>query len=245
MVVLFLIVFVVLTRSFWVKFFRFLRYVVQDTQKAKADRKQGIVEFDQYGVKMFCGRQGYGKTIGIVWYLEGLRAKYPNLQIYTNFGYTHEDGALTGLNDLLVYRNGTDGVVFAIDEIQNEFSSAASRNFPESMLSTITMQRKQRVTILCSSQVFARAAKPLREQCYEVVECHTLAKRWTFLECFDAEDYNRYVDRVSEDNKAKVARKWRNSFVQSDELRGLYDTYQVVQRLSRDGFKTRVSVSDV
>ena len=40
------------------------------------------------------------------------------------------------------FKNGTDGVIFAIDEIQNEFSCANSKDFPETLLSQVTQQRK-------------------------------------------------------------------------------------------------------
>lgn len=72
---------------------------------------------------------------------------------FTNFAYKYQNAPLESLNDLLKYRNDDDGVIFAIDEIQNEFSSATSKDFPETLLSEITMQRKHKITILSSSQV--------------------------------------------------------------------------------------------
>ena len=217
-------------------FVQFIRWKIVDLKTAIYNKKHGIVIFRPFGVKMFCGDQGDGKTIGMVWYLERLRKKYPDAHIYTNFNYEHQTGALNSLNDLLVYRNGQKGVVFAIDEIQNEFSSAASKDFPESLLTEVTMQRKQKMTILCSSQVFTRVAKPLREQCYETIDCRTFFDRWTRLRSYKSSDYNRYIDSNNFDNKRKIPKLWKRSFIQTDSLRGLYDTYQKVERLSRQGF---------
>lgn len=222
-------------------FFVFCYWSVFDIRKYFDKRKHGIKDFKPFGVKMFCGRQGQGKTIGMVWYLDRLRKKYPKAKIYTNFNYAHQHGALAKLNDLLVYRNGTDGIIFALDEIQNEFSSAASKDFPETLLGEITMQRKQRIVILCSSQVFTRVAKPLREQCYEVMECRTFLSRWTRLKCYDAVDYNSYIDSTSAERRFKIPKKWKRSFIQSDGLRASYDTYAKVERLSRQGFASRQS----
>lgn len=218
----------------------FIPFVWHDICLKKAQKEQGTLPFGHYGVKMFCGRQGAGKTVGLVWYLEKIREEYPKCQIYTNFDYLHETGSLQSLNDLLTVRNGMDGVVFAIDELQNEFSNAVSKDFPETLLSTITMQRKQRICILASSQVFSRVAKPLREQCYEVIECNTIAHRWTRLKAFDAADYNKVVDNPNPEAKFKLPKVWKDSFVQTDKLRALYDTYKVVERMSRDGFATRL-----
>lgn len=194
--------------------------------------------FKEFGMQMYCGRQGSGKTVGMVWTLERMRRRYPRVKIYTNFAYQHETAPLTGWQDLLSpdYRNGTNGVIFAIDEIQNEFSSLAWKDFPESLLSEITQQRKQRICILASSQVYTRVVKQLREQCYRVVECKTILGRYTRLKCYDAEDYNVYVDNPDPAKKFKMHKLWKRSFVQSNALRGLYDTWAKVARLSRIGF---------
>ena len=104
---------------------------------------------------------------------------------------------------MLKYRNGDDGVIFAIDEIQNEFSSAVSKDFLETLLSEITMQRKQKITILSSSQVFTRVAKALREQYYDVMECRTFFGRWTRIKCYDADDYCSVIDNYSPEKKFK------------------------------------------
>lgn len=221
------------------KWGRFVGWKILDLRKVLADRRAGRKVFPYFGVRCFCGRQGGGKTMALVWQLEEIRRKYPRCHIYTNFDYVHQTAPLQSLNDILRYRNGDDGVVFAIDELQNEFSSASSRDFPESLLSVVTMQRKQKICILCTSQVFGRLAKPLREQCYEVVECRTFAGRWTRIRCYDADDYNRVVDNPNPELKFKLPKLWRTSFVQTDDLRNLYDSYAVVERLSRDGFAAK------
>ena len=225
-------------RNFFANLPSFIYWVVKDTIKY---RKEGR-GFTQYGLRMFCGRQGGGKTVGMVWLLEQWRRKYPNLKIYTNIDYEHQDGKLTGWNDLLNpdLRNGTDGVVFAIDEIQNEFSSNAWKDFPESILSEITQQRKQRICILATSQVFTRVAKPLREQCYQVIECRTFLERWTRLKAYDADDYNSIIDCHDPAKKFKLHKIWKTSFVQTDELRNLFDTYAKVERMAKVGFAPKI-----
>lgn len=209
---------------FWYWFFKDLKH-----------RRQNPDLFREFGLTMFCGRQGDGKTTAMIETLERLRERYPNALIITNFGYKHEHMSMSSWSDLLNIRNDIldHGTIFAIDEIQNEFSSASSRNFPESLLSEITQQRKQRVKILATSQVFTRVAKPLREQTYEVVECKTLLGRWTFTKCFDADDYNDWVDNPSVEKKFKLRRKWRRNFIQDDKLRDLFDSYAKVERMKK------------
>lgn len=224
----------------FIHFSRFIRWKLVDIRRALSDKKKGVSNFRPFGLKMFCGRQGCGKTMSMVWYLDMLRRKYPKALIYTNFSYRHQTGSLESLNDLLVYRNGEDGIIFAIDEIQNEFSSAVSKDFPETLLSEITMQRKQKMTILATSQVFSRVAKPLREQCYEVLDCRTFFGRWTAVKCYDAEDYCSIIDCYNAEKKFKLPKKWKRSFIQTDSLRDSYDTYEKVKRLSRQGFAEKL-----
>ncbi|WP_277407616.1 hypothetical protein [Lacrimispora xylanisolvens] len=96
------------------------------------------------------------------------------------------------------------------------------------------------ITILSSSQVFTRVAKPLWEQCYDVMECHTFFGRWTRVKCYDADDYCSVIDNYSPEKKFKLPKRWIRSFIQTDELRESYDTYEEVQRLSRQGFAPKV-----
>lgn len=226
--------------NFIIHLFQFIKWKSVDFKKWRYDVKNGVTHFRLYGLTCFVGRQGGGKTVSLIQMLNEAHIKYPNAHIYTNFKYKYATGQLESLNDLLTIRNGTDGVIFAIDELQNEFSSNTSKDFPETLLSTITMQRKQCVKIYATSQVFTRVSKPLREQCYEVVECRTFMCRWTRMKCYDADDYNLMIDSNDIKAKHKTPKKWKRSFIQTDDMRNCYDTYEVIKRLSRQGFKTKV-----
>lgn len=219
--------------NFFVKLGKFYYWFSKDLGHIKKFGRP----FSEIGMTCFAGRQGGGKSMAMSEYLLRMKAKYPNVKIYTNYGFKYQDGHFNDWNDFFTVRNGDDGVIFAIDEIQNEFSSTAWKNFPETLLSEITQQRKQKIKIVCTSQVFSRMAKPLREQTYEVVECVTLLGRWTFTKCFDADDYNAVIDRP--EIKHKIKRKWRKNFVQDDFLRNCYDSYAKIERMKRtEYFKT-------
>lgn len=74
-------------------------------------------------------------------------------------------------DDLMRYSNLTEGVVYLIDEIQLYFNSLESKNINMDVMTEISQQRKQRKHIVCTSQVFSRMAKPLREQFNTIVKC--------------------------------------------------------------------------
>lgn len=184
--------------------------------------------------------------MSLVYTLEKLRKRYPKVKIYTNFGYRYEDKPLLKMTDLLdrnLY-NGLDGTIFVIDEIQNEFSASTSRDFPESVLSLVTQQRKNHVLILCTSQVFTRVSKPLREQAFRVIECATFFGRYTT--CKHYEGIN-YVDCIDKSETYKTDHRYHidsDCFVQTDQLRELYDSYRIIDRLSRVGFVPKYPVTD-
>lgn len=195
-------------------------------------------EFDEYGVTMYCGRQGAGKTASMTEKLERMRVKFPKAIIVTNYGYIHENQSFNDWNDFFEIRNGVDGVIFAIDEIQNEFSSSAWNKFPEGLLKEVSQQRKQRIKILCTSQIFTRVVKQLREQCDDVVECRTLGQRWTFMTSLDAVDYNGTIDTPS--GRDKITRYYRKSFIQDEKFRSLYDSYEKIERIRNTEYLTKV-----
>lgn len=63
---------------------------------------------------------GSGKTIGVVRELQSIKARFPECIICTNIDYLGQDLPLTSWLQLLELRNGEKGVVFVIDEVQNQ-----------------------------------------------------------------------------------------------------------------------------
>ena len=220
---------------FFSKFVDFIRWEIYDFLMLLINGRK----FNLYGLTIFCGRQGGGKTISMVEYLDRMKDKFPDCKIVTNFNYIRQDMPFTDWRQFTEVRNGLDGVIFAIDELQNEYNSNNWQDFPEELLSTVTMQRKQRIKIVATSQVFTRVVKQLREQCYEVVECKTILGRWTRQKCFDADDYNAIVDSLTPKRKFQTRKKWRYSFIQSNNIRSLFDSYAVVESIKNKDYIKR------
>ena len=180
-----------------------------------------------------------GKTISMVEYLDRMKQLYPDAIVVTNFNYIKQDMPFTSWRQFTEVRNGLNGVIFAIDELQNEYNSNNWKDFPEDLLSVVTMQRKQRIKIVATSQVFTRVVKQLREQCYEVVECKTFLGRWTKQKCYDADDYNYIIDNPTPERRFRTRKKWKYSFIQSNFIRNLFDSYAVVESIKQKEFIER------
>lgn len=188
--------------------------------------------FRHQGCIVFTGRQGAGKTVAMVEQALLWQKEYPKSRCITNLAFATEDDELDHWSKLVDYKNGIQGVICLMDEMQNWFSSNQSRNFPPEMLQVITQNRKNRRVIMGTAQSFNRLAKPLREQATEVRKCITLFGCITL------------VHRVyPELNASGDVEKWKHRgfyyFVHTDEIRDSYDTYKVIEALRASGFQDR------
>lgn len=189
-------------------------------------------KFDWYGVHFFGGPQGVGKTMSLVYMIDMLQKDYPKLRVRTNFNYKDQDESVNKWQELIFDNNGEWGQIDAIDELQNWFSSADSKNFPPEMLAEVTQQRKQRKVIFATGQVFTRVAKPLREQVFYYYEPMTIFNSLTLLF-----KYKPVMDDTGQVLKMKFVKLYL--FVQNDELRNKYDTYQKIVDMSNKGYIER------
>lgn len=188
-----------------------------------------IGSFGEHGIIIYTGRQGQGKTLTMTRDILKLKFKYPSLEVGTNYGLNDENFVIDDWRKLVDYNNGEKGVLCAIDECQNWFSSSMSKNFPPRMLATVTQNRKNRRVIFMTSHFFTNVAKPIRLHCTEVRACYT------FLKCFTVvKRWEPIMD--AEGNLIKKRNKGIYCYVHSDELYGSYDTYKIIKNLSESGF---------
>jgi len=130
---------------------------------------------------------------------------------------------LTGVN------NGFYGVIYLIDEIHTYFNALDSKNVPMEAFAEISQQRKQRKCIIGTSQLFLRMAKPLREQCDNMIVCNTVGGVLTFQTAYDGMDLEQdYGGQLM-----GTVRK-RGWFFHTRHIRGLFDTYQKIVSTSTD-----------
>lgn len=148
--------------------------------------------FDPSGLLIFCGSQGSGKTISAVQYVMKLCQEYKRAILVTNVEITGlpewtQVIEYDGINTLTDINNGYYGVIYLIDEIHLEFNSLESKNIPIEVMTEISQQRKQRKHIVGTSQIYARIAKPLREQIRWVVLCRNYFGLFQFNTLIDGD----------------------------------------------------------
>ena len=204
----------------------FPKRIILDRLNANPD------SYDTYGVHVFAGEQGSGKTVAAMHFAKMLKERNPSSKIASNINLNYQDTHIEGWEDIMQNNNGVYGQAIIIDELQNWFNSNESRNFPPEMLTEITQQRKQRKCVIGTSQVFTRVAKPIREQ------VTFLYKPMTVLGCLTIVRVYK-CDLKDDGTVNKMHMRNCYFFVHDDELRNCYDTYEKVQRLSSKGFVPR------
>lgn len=213
-----------LTLGKWEKLVKFIYWKVIDIYRGiKYPKKLHL-----YGIWLYCGLYGQGKTMALTEYLTRMRKRYgKRIYIATNYGFKEEDFVINNWRDLLTEYDRP--VIFGYDEIQNEFSSRDYKNFPYELVKLLTQNRKGHgKQIVGTAQRFARVDKVIRELCSHVVECRTLLGRYTRTKRYDSEDYEEMLHQVDVLRKKKVPCR-RYSFVQSDALRDAYDSFQMLK----------------
>ena len=183
------------------------------------------------GLVVFFGSQGSGKTLSAVSYVKKLMENYPLAILVSNVDIHGIDPErcfdYTGPNSLSDFNNGEAGTIFLIDEIQIDFNSLESKGIDPAVVREVCQQRKQRKTIVGTSQVYTRVSKPLREQVKYGVMCHNL---------LGILQYNRVIDgqtvTVTDDGKMSADKLKSFLWWHSRELYEQYDTYAKILRLS-------------
>lgn len=187
------------------------------------------------GLICFCGVQGSGKTLSSVLYLKKLMDFYPKAicvsNISLNFDFFDSARVLPyeGVSQMHDITNGDNGVIFLLDEIQIEFNSLESKQMNIPIFELVCQQRKQRKHIIGTTQVFARLAKPFREQFKYCVLCDNV---WGAL--FKQSVYSAENVAYEDDVRTELTPKVTKFYFASPTDFTLYDTYQVINRVRRD-----------
>lgn len=175
------------------------------------------------GINIFTGPQGSGKSLSMIHYLKKIVNDFPKAIIVTNlkfnFEVPNEVREYTGFEDFKI-ENGIYGVIYVLDEIHLILNSLESKGVPLSVIVELSQQRKQRKLILGTSQVYARMAKPLREQIQNVIICRNYFHLFQFNYLIDA------FNSVEKDGELKYDKLKTSFFFHSKEDYKAYDTYK-------------------
>lgn len=236
LILLFAVCFI-LFLMFGTAFYKAFPLFIKDTLFRLFKRFRGQQEpFNLYGVYLYNGLGGSGKTLSLVRRAKELKEKYPKLLIMGNFHSDVIDKYFDSWQDIIntenIDKDGVNqGVLILFDEMHLTLNSQSWQNAPDELLEYISLQRHLHKCIMGSAQEWSRVSKIVREQVNFIVDCKSyLCGRLITNKCYTKENFMINGEQRSSGMRKRPT-EWRQSFVGTDKLRQLYDTDEIVKSL--------------
>lgn len=184
--------------------------------------------FDDFGIIIFYGEQGCGKTMSVVHWAQKLYCKYPTSKIGSNFNLLFQDFKIKSLKDI-VRNKSEEPVIFCIDELNRWAHSRQWRDTDMNTLYELCYNRKNKRVILTTAQSISQIDKQIRIQ----------ANAGEFRRCFCFGSFIHLVLRYKPkfDSEGNLERKLFRGFyfyLQDEELRYCYDTLMCIDEAYKD-----------
>ena len=223
--------------TYGIAFFKAIPLFFSDISKKISAKIEGQeTPFSLYGVYLYNGLGGNGKTISMVRRARELKAQYPKLLVIANFHTDVADRIFDKWEDILytenIDKNGVNqGVLILFDEMHLTLNSQGWQNAPDELLEYISLQRHLHKCIFGSAQEWTRVSKIIREQVNYIVDCKSLfGGRYIQNKVYTKENYLINGEQKNSGMRKRPVEE-KVSFVGTDELRSLYDTHEIVKGL--------------
>lgn len=193
--------------------------------------------FPGWGIHLFTGKFGQGKTSLMTIRAYKLCKLYPQLHILTNISLSNfpEHTKILPLKTAQDILNAPENTLVLIDEIGTLFNSrdfsTGKNSVPKPVFQHLCQVRKRHMMIYATVQRFNLLDKQIRDITATVTECsasprHPFSRVLTGL-TYDIDEYEAYVS-----NKMYRPRVQSTIVsIQKDKYRHLYDTSELIQGL--------------
>lgn len=220
------------------------------------------LEFDGWGLHLYTGKFGAGKTSSCVYdaYCECVR--YPQLSVLTNLKLMNfpEHTKIYQLNSAQDILNAPRNTLVVIDEIGTIFNSrdftTSKESVPKILFQHLCQCRKRKMMIFSTTQRWNFLDKQLRDICATVRECSmSFSYRFNRLATVKHYDSAEY-DLAFSNPLLPLTCLYGKHYIQTDKLRQLYDTEELIENmlkmeyvsdeqiLANQGYAVNVPVSD-
>lgn len=213
----------------------FILYVFYDWLVYKHYKKDTL--FYGWGIHLFTGKFGAGKTSLMVIKAYKLCEKYPQLHIVTNIKLQNFPSytkilPLRSAEDIL---NAPTNSLILIDEIGTLFNSrdfsSGKKSVPKAVFQHLCQCRKRHLMLLATVQRFNLLDKQIRDITATVTDCkssfkHPFSRKLTAY-CYDIEEYE-----AAQTNPMYIPKMYDSYiYLQTEQYRHLYDTSELIQGL--------------
>ena len=225
-------------KNFIYKFFTFPCFLMYRIYDALLHRYTKLSNsYFGYGIHLYIGLFGKGKTCSMVYDAYRLACKYKNLHILTNiklqnFPSWTEISKLNTVDDII---NAKEQTLVLIDEIGTIFNSRdfmkSKSNIPKSLFQHLCQCRKRNICIFGTVQRYNLLDKQIRDITADVTVCTSFPDypytRYVSNYCYSIDDYEIYcVNRTYEPKPL-----YFTCFFQTNKIRSLYDTSELVNNM--------------
>lgn len=193
--------------------------------------------FTCWGIHLYTGKFGTGKTSQAVIDVFNLCKKYKQITVLTNITLKNfpEHTQILQLNTVDDILNAPENTIVLIDEIGTLFNSrdfvGGKKSVPKALFQHLCQCRKRKIIIYGTVQRFNLLDKQIRDITADVTACSS-APKYPFTRIlqavtFDIDEYEMYsVNPMYSPQILKT-----NIVIQKNQYRQLYDTTELVQGL--------------
>ena len=201
--------------------------------------------FQEWGLHIFVGKFGQGKTCSAVRYVYNLCCRYEDVTVLTNlklmnFPKHTQIKELRCIQDIL---DAPDNTIVLIDEIGTIFNSrdfqsnsrkgkgSEPEGMPKVLFQHICQVRHRHMVIIGTVQKWGFLEKQLREITADVTVCsafpsHPFSRIITNY-CYDRDEYDLFYQSPLRPLVPLMGEVW----LQTDKIRSLYDTKEMVNTI--------------
>lgn len=200
--------------------------------------------FTCWGIHLYTGKFGTGKTSQAVIDTYKLCCKYKQITILTNIKLENfpKHTKILGLKTVDDILSAPKNTVCLIDEIGTLFNSrdfvGGKKSVPKSLFQHLCQCRKRKLVILGTVQRFNLLDKQIRDVTADVTACKSMPKypftRMLQAVTFDIDEYEMYM--LNPMYNPRVMKT--NVVIQKNQYRQLYDTSELVQGLLQQEYIT-------
>lgn len=196
-----------------------------------------VKQFYGWGIHLYTGRFGAGKTSLMTIKAYNLAVKYPQLHILSNLNLTNfpEHTAIIPLKTAKDILNAPENTLVLIDEIGTLFNSrdfaSGKDSVPKPVFQHLCQCRKRHMQIFATVQRFNLLDKQIRDITATVTDCSSGPKH-PFTRILTGTTYDIEEYEAAQSNKMYVPRPdYSYLTIQRDQYRKLYDTTELIQGL--------------
>lgn len=189
-----------------------------------------------FGLHMYEGLPGEGKTLMMTRELVKLKIKYPDCKIYTNYNFYYEDAPITCMEDILRFdQENKTPTIIALDETHLTFQNRQYKDFPPEILEAICQNRKHHRYILLTVQDYNLVDKNFRLLLNKVTEVRNYFRnnRFFLYRSYIGRDYARKYENPDK----RVRSIGYGMFMRTEALRSplgaIYDTEKTIEKLKK------------